>query len=225
MKSYNEPNERQKIWDDVLNLSIDKTECETKLQELFKFERYNSFFGKLENICSVLNKFTQKNSEIKIDINSMNEIIFLLLDSLIEFEYFHSFELKQDGYDYSKIKKDFQKIQKYLTNKDDGTIVYPVHPNINYLDTLKKISKYNIPKDDIENLLKIIFEVEKKPKMPKTHKKELYQVVKILEDFKQALIDNPELNDGYYNKSDNEKQQALIDIDNKIKKWKANINS
>ncbi|MDX9742815.1 MAG: hypothetical protein RBT59_03270 [Arcobacteraceae bacterium] len=82
-----------------------------------------------------------------------------------------------------------------------------------------------MPKDDIENLLKIIFEVDKKPKMPKTHKKELYQMVKIFEDMKQSLINSPELNEGYYDKSENEKKEALLDLDTKIKKYKTKINS
>ncbi|MDX9744021.1 MAG: hypothetical protein RBT59_09410 [Arcobacteraceae bacterium] len=141
MKNYNEANERQKIWNEILNLSTDKKECELKLQKLFSFKNFSSYFDKLENTNYILEKFTQPKNDFFINSDSMNEIIFLLLDNLIEFEYFHSFGLKQDGYDYLKLKSRYEEIKKFIPNSDNTKPNYPTHPSIIYRDTLTQISR------------------------------------------------------------------------------------
>lgn len=219
-------NRRVKIWNSILNFSIDKAECECKLQKLFSYKRHESYYHKLGDIYYILEKFNNPENEFFIDSDNVNKIIHILLNSLIEYEYFYSFdELKKDGYDYLKYKKQYDEISKFIINKDDVNLKLPVHPNINYRDVSTQIAIYKIPKDDIENLLKIIFEVNKKPKTPKTHKKEMYQVVEWFEHVKQTFINEPELNEGYFKKTDIEKKQVLSDLEKTIEKWKVRINS
>jgi hypothetical protein len=216
---------RKSIWNNILALSTDKKECEIKLQKLFQYKHFNSYFYKLDTIHYYLKAYTQQSNNAFIETLNIKKIVFLCIDALIEYEYFHSFKIKQDGYDYKKIKEKYDDIKKYIINENDVVLKIPQHPHINYEDTTKElITVHKLNKDDVCSLMNILFELKKKPKKPLSYKKELQQIPKLFDEIKETLINSPEHNHDFFQKTAKQQKKALENLDIRINKWRYKIN-
>ena len=168
-------NDRITIWGNIKNIFKDKELIENKLQELFSYENFTSYLRKLDDI------YYELSSEEELNNPEIENVILLLLDGLISQEYFYKNITDEKHYDYTKIRKKFDDIKKYLVSSSNITLNTPIHPNYTYNDIFHTLtSEYNLSDDFVHNLLKKVFDKKKKPPQTLQAKREIKSIVDIL---------------------------------------------
>lgn len=211
---------RIKIWNNIIDLCSDKIECEQKIQELFQYQNHNEYYNKLDGLHSYLAPYATKGNDFYIQNLDIQELIFLLMNALIDYEYFNLKIDKKNGYNYKDIRNQFENIKKYLVNIDEVQIKIPTHPNIIYNNTYHiLIEKYNVNNNDVTEILNILLDFTKKAKNLITNKKEYTDVIK---SFKK-LIEHIQTTEKFKLKSKSEQDVSLKKLNDRIEILKSHI--
>lgn len=208
---------RVEIWNKIKYLSKNENLCEIKLQELFKYKNFNTYFQKFERIISYLNIYINP-KPLK------DKIIFCCLDALKEYEFFYSCDINKNKYDSNKLKQELENLKKFYISNNEIAIKIPKHPNDILKDTYQYlVNECNFNKYGSKKLIEILFHKDKKISYSKQTEKEYRNIPKIFEDIKYSLIKYPHLNEGFKNLSKFEQEKVLIDLDSTVLKWKIDI--
>jgi len=213
-------NERVKIWNNFKKLYANDELFEEKTIEIFKYTKYTKdreeglqntdiFFTKINDIIFLVDTH-------EINNNDTSKILQICFDTLIEYQYFkYHLELKnikdEAHYKYKQLKQKLIELKPFILNSNDLKIKFPKLPNIVYSDAYYLIhKKLGIEKGLTLEVLNILFDKEKKAKVPKEYKRERNKIIdtlqRILDSVKSENKHDSETINYHQNKIDEQKK-------------------
>ena len=203
--------ERKKIYENAKKVYNNDEVFEIKIKELFKYKEdikksreerlknTNEYFAKINDILYLLNA-------------NHSKVMTICIDALIDYEYFNHHvkvgNIKDEAhYKYKQISQKFKDITPFLEG-ENIKLNTPILPNTTYNEAYYELKKIGVLKDDSITLLNIIFDKEKKAKVPKEYKRELIKIYDTL----QNIIDGAKSTNKHEDKSIKYHQNKLDEL-------------